>query len=173
MLQHLRAKVTTNGTSCEAYWTCERAHRLATNLLPVCTSYVEATDSQPRTSACGRSYPMCPSWLSTTLGRRPRRAFGVAALLIAPPPALPSCARVPCQFPAGPELVLPNVRVHVLASVRVVPGGAAGGRADWKGGLVLQEDISSTEEQIHGIQHSPARRRHAHPHLRPLSCAPA
>src|SRR5260221_5414996 len=101
MLQHLRTKVTTNGTSCEAYWTCEQAHRLATNLLPVCTSYVQATDSQPRTSACERIYPIRPSWLSTTLGKRSRRAFGVVALLVAPPPALPSCARLPCQFPAG------------------------------------------------------------------------
>src|SRR5260370_13165163 len=149
MLQHLRTKVTTNGTSCEAYWTCEQANRLATNLLPVCTSYVQATDSQPRTSACERIYPIRPSWLSTTLGKRPRRAFGVVALLVAPPPALPSCARVPCQFPAGPERVLPNVRVHVPASVLVVPGGAAGGRADWKGGLVLQEHIITTQVHIH------------------------
>src|SRR5260370_31210717 len=42
---------------------------------------------------------------------------------------------------AGPQvmlLVLPDVLVHVLASVRVVPGGAPRSRADWKGGLVRQ-----------------------------------
>src|SRR5690348_1281347 len=90
MLQHLRAKVTTNGTSCEAYRTCEQAHRLATNLLPVCTTYVQATGSQPRKSACGRMYPMRTFWRIATHGRRPRRALGVVALLVAA--ALAACS---------------------------------------------------------------------------------
>src|SRR5258706_10492972 len=90
MLQHLRAKVTTNGTSFEANRTCEQVHRLATNLLPVCTTYVQATGSQPRKSACGRIHPMRTFWRRTTLGRRPRRAFGVVALLVAA--ALAACS---------------------------------------------------------------------------------
>src|SRR5258706_8838471 len=90
MLQHLRAKVTTNGTSFEANRTCEQAHRLATNLLLVCTTYVQATGSQPHTSACGRIHPMRTFWRRTTLGRRPRRALGVVALLVAA--ALAACS---------------------------------------------------------------------------------
>src|SRR5258707_11649263 len=90
MLQHLRAKVTTNGTSFEANRACEQAHRLATNLLPVCTTYLQATGSQPRTSACGRMYPMRTFWRRTTHGRCPHLAFGVAALLIAA--ALAACS---------------------------------------------------------------------------------
>src|SRR5258708_16260957 len=93
MLQHLRAKVTTNGTSFEANRACEQAHRLATNLLPVCTTYLQATGSQPRTSARGRMYPMRSSWRRTTHGRCPHLAFGVAVLLIAA--ALAACRPSP------------------------------------------------------------------------------
>src|SRR5260370_34841849 len=89
MLQHLRTKVTTNGTSFEANRACEQVHRLATNLLPVCTTYLQATGGQPHTSACGRMYPMRTFWRRTAHGRCPHLAFGVAALLIAA--ALAAC----------------------------------------------------------------------------------